>query len=108
MSYGLQMLTGFCSTLLGFLVIVGCVVIVNRMHRPAPALPVGIDRMMRETVIVTLKTGEAWQGVLFEDDSRTIVLRNAFGLGMADRGENLPVDGELILFVVDIAYAQKP
>ena len=70
--------------------------------------PSGIDRLIREQIIVTLKTGEAWQGVLWEDDGRVLVLRNALGLGMAERAENLPVDGELILFVSDIAYAQKP
>ena len=77
----------------------------KRVSSPSPA---GVARLMRETVIVTLKTGEAWQGVLWEDDGRVLVLRNALGLGMAERAENLPVDGELILFVSDIAYAQKP
>ena len=73
-----------------------------------PPAPAGVERLIRTKLIVTLNSGAAFEGVLWEDDGRTWILRGAVALGAADRGENLPVDGELILFVVDIAYAQKP
>lgn len=70
--------------------------------------PAGIERLVRASIVVTMKTGETFSGVLWEETPREIVLRNAKGLGMAERGEPLPVDGELLIFVDDIAYVQKP
>lgn len=70
--------------------------------------PKGIARLWRQTVVVTLKTGPAFSGVLWEEGPREIVLRSANGLGMAEKGDNLPVDGELLIYVADIAYMQKP
>jgi hypothetical protein len=67
-----------------------------------------VNRLTREKLVVTLKSGAAFEGVLYEADERTWILRGVFALGAGDNGENVPVDGELLLFVVDIAYAQKP
>lgn len=75
---------------------------------PPPPDPSGIERLVRDQIVVTMKTGETFSGVLWEETPREIVLRGAAGIGMADKRENLPVDGELLIFVSDIAYVQKP
>lgn len=67
-----------------------------------------VQTRMRSKVVVTLKSGETFGGVLWEHDARAMVLRGAYLIGAAERGESLPVDGELLLYVVDVAYWQKP
>jgi len=79
-----------------------------RAVQPAPE-PAGIERLYREPVVVTMKTGESFSGLLFEHTDREIVLRGAHGLQMAPDGrDNLPIDGEVLIFIRDIAYMQKP
>lgn len=76
---------------------------------PAPeAPPSTVDRLTRERFVVTLKSGASFSGVLVEDDGRVWLLRETQALGAGDNGTPLPVDGELLLFVADIAYAQRP
>jgi small nuclear ribonucleoprotein (snRNP)-like protein len=70
--------------------------------------PTTVDRLLRSKVVVTLKTGESFGGVLWEHDRTALVLRKTYGVGMAEKDTNLPVDGELLLYLVDIAYVQKP
>ena len=70
--------------------------------------PFVIRTRLRSKVVVTLKSGAAFGGVLWEHDRTALVLRGAYAIGAADRGENLPVDGELILYAVDVEYIQKP
>lgn len=67
-----------------------------------------IASRVRSKVIVTLKTGQSFAGVVVEADDQAWVLRSADALGGADDGSDLPVDGEIILLTADIAYAQKP
>lgn len=67
-----------------------------------------ISSRLRERVIVTLKTGEAFAGLLFSHDSKALVLRQTEALGAGERGTNLPLDGELIVLLPDVAYIQKP
>lgn len=63
---------------------------------------------LRQRLVVTLKSGAAFQGLLFQADRSTWVLREVVALGAADRGENVPLDGEVILAVAEIDYCQKP
>lgn len=65
-------------------------------------------RFERERVVVTLKSGAAYSGVLYEADERHWVLKGAVGLAAGDNRTDVPVDGELLLFTRDIDYAQKP
>jgi small nuclear ribonucleoprotein (snRNP)-like protein len=60
---------------------------------------------MRADIIVTLKAGQSFAGVLFETDRRLIVLRDATELQVQ---ATVPVDGELIVRWDDVAYIQKP
>lgn len=65
------------------------------------------DRLRRR-VIVTLHSGDAFRGVLFEADRDVWVLREAEALGVGENRSNLLVDGELLVLAVDIAYVQMP
>lgn len=62
---------------------------------------------MRERFLVTTKDGAAFSGVLFEQDDRALVLRDAQAIGMGENKANLPLDGEIILLLPDIAYLQR-
>lgn len=66
-----------------------------------------IDRRRRR-VLVTLKTGEAFSGVLFAVDRDAIVLREAVAVAYGARSENVAVDGEALILRPDIAYLQLP
>jgi len=72
----------------------------------------GRDRLLRERlcdkVVVTLKTGPSFSGVLFKVDDRAVILRDTQALGAALNGDHLAVDGELVLFRTDIEFLQRP
>lgn len=65
-----------------------------------------VESRMRERLLVTLKSGEAFAGVLWEADERVWVLRSAEAVTANSRP--VPVDGELVLLTASIAYANKP
>ena len=67
-----------------------------------------IASRVRERVIVTLKSGDSFVGVLFSHDSKALVLREAEALGAGERRTNVLLDGELIVLLPDVAYIQKP
>ena len=60
---------------------------------------------VRREVVVTLTSGPAFSGVLFDSDAVCCVLRDAVGL---NSDKPVPVDGELLLRWSDIAYVQLP
>lgn len=65
----------------------------------------GVVRRRRHSpVIVTLKSGAGFKGVLVADDSRALVLGNA---ETVDDGRPVPVDGEVIVPWGDVKYVQK-
>lgn len=70
------------------------------------------DRLLRERlcdkVVVTLKTGAAFGGVLFKVDDRVVVLRDTKALGAGPTGDHVAVDGELFLSRSDIDFMQRP
>jgi len=62
-----------------------------------------------KNVIVTLKSGESFQGALWDRDRRAWVLRNAEQLTVVDsRPTATAVDGEVVILTENIAYAQRP
>lgn len=67
-----------------------------------------ISSRLRERVVVTLKAGDSFSGVLFSHDSKALVIREAEALGAGERRTNLALDGEIIVLLVDVAYIQKP
>lgn len=70
------------------------------------------SRLLKERlhyrVVVTLKSGLAFEGVLYAIDAQAWVLRDTSALGAGDKNANVPVDGEVVLLTADIAYAQRP
>jgi small nuclear ribonucleoprotein (snRNP)-like protein len=80
--------------------------LVGALARTAPH-----DRLLRERlredVVVTMKSGEAFRGVLFAADGRSFILRDAKALTDAS-ARPVPVDGELILPRDQIDYFQRP
>lgn len=60
---------------------------------------------LRKQVIVTLKDGSAFAGVLFDIDPDIVVLRNTVSIGDEKR---VPVDGEVLLERKEIAFYQVP
>lgn len=63
---------------------------------------------LRRRVLVTLKAGDAFDGVLFDADAQSLVLRNASQVGVVNRGTPVPVDGEVLVILEDVAYLQLP
>ena len=62
----------------------------------------------RERVIVTAKTGDSFGGILYSSDNKALVLREASALGAGERSTDLPLDGEIIVLLADVAYIQRP
>jgi hypothetical protein len=79
----------------------------QRTALPPTPEPTGLSMLVREQIVVTMKTGETFSGVLWEETGRELILRGAAGVSM-DRGNDIGIDGELLVFVTDIAYVQKP
>lgn len=63
-----------------------------------------VRRRRRCPVVVTLKSGGGFKGVLVDDDSRAVVLRNVESL---EDAKLLPVDGEVIVPWSDVKYLQR-
>jgi small nuclear ribonucleoprotein (snRNP)-like protein len=62
----------------------------------------------REMVMVTLKDGLCFTGILYSCDDKALVLRRAEAVGHGENGTNAPVDGEIILFNADVHYINRP
>lgn len=78
----------------------------------ALAIGWGRDRLLRrrarQVVVVTLKSGLAFRGVLFDVDARSFVLRNAEALEQGQDGTHVPVDGEVFMSRSDVEFWQRP
>lgn len=59
---------------------------------------------LRRAVLVTLKNGASFRGVLMECDREALVLRNTEHVD--GRGNPTPVDGELIVLLADVQFIQ--
>lgn len=53
--------------------------------------------------VVTLKSGDGFSGVLAAVDSSALVLKDAEKIGDG----SVPVDGEVIVLLADVKYAQR-
>lgn len=58
--------------------------------------------------MVTTKDGAAFSGVLYSYDKSALVLRNAAAVGAGEDKTDLPLDGELIVLLADVAFLQRP
>jgi small nuclear ribonucleoprotein (snRNP)-like protein len=66
-----------------------------------------IRNHLRHRVVVTLKDGSAFSGVLYQADSEAWLLREA-QLDAGPKREPVGVDGELLILRPDVAYLQIP
>ena len=62
----------------------------------------------RERVVVTTKGGDSFAGILYSADDKALVLRQTSAVGVAEDKTDLPLDGELILLLADVAFIQRP
>lgn len=67
-----------------------------------------IRSRLRDKILVTTKDGAAFSGVLADADTKALVLRHAEALGAADDKSNVPLDGEVIILLPDVAFIQRP
>lgn len=67
-----------------------------------------LRKRLLHRVVVTLKNGQSFEGLLHEADGHAWFLRDASAVGMGERQTNLPLDGEIVLLVAEIAFAQRP
>lgn len=63
---------------------------------------------LRRQVIVTLKTGESFAGILFDVDKELLVLRKAHMLDVPAAGDRAPVDGEVLVLRDEVSFLQVP
>lgn len=61
---------------------------------------------LRERFVVTMSDGQAFAGLLYAVDGRSLILRDAEAL--TPNAKTTPVDGELILPRSSVAYMQRP
>jgi small nuclear ribonucleoprotein (snRNP)-like protein len=62
----------------------------------------------KRRTIVTLKSGEAFEGLLISIDSDCLVLREASALSYGQGSQNVIVQGEAVLLRSEVAYLQFP
>lgn len=60
----------------------------------------------RETVIVNLKSGRSFRGVLWQRTGGFLVLKHAQTIGRGPDGGLVPVDGEVLVPFGDIEFVQ--
>lgn len=64
-----------------------------------------LRKMILERFIVTLRSGESFDGLLADADTKTIRLVSSYALSGKDR---VSVDGELFIPRNEITYLQRP
>lgn len=91
-------------SLAGVLVLLAVGLIVWYSHLTAKDRIVASHTLQR--TVVTLKTGETFDGLVRDADARTLVLVKASS--MTQGKDPIPVDGALYLDRADVAYLQRP
>jgi hypothetical protein len=64
-----------------------------------------IRQCLRDRFVLTLHSGETFEGLLLDVDDKTVVLADAFALTGSDR---VAVDGTLYLPRAEVSYMQRP
>ncbi len=67
-----------------------------------------LETRQRTRVLVTTHGDVTFAGVLWESDDRALVLRNAEVVSADPGAVNVPLDGEVIVLLLDVAYIQRP
>lgn len=90
------------------------VMVVAWVFRPQPPAPVVVEPRVRsllderllDRVVVTLKSGTSFAGLLYAEDHGAVVLCNAEQL--QPDGTTVPADGEIVVFRSDVDFVQRP
>lgn len=83
------------------------VVAVLYRPRPAPLAPLTVlDERILDQVVVTLKSGSTFGGILYAEDQGAVVLAKAENI--AADGKKTPADGEIVLLRETIDFIQRP
>ncbi len=76
------------------------------------AILAGRPRLVRSRVksrvIVTLKSGATFAGVLAGADGQAWVLKGVTALGATVQDPSVPVDGEVLVLLAEVDYCQRP
>lgn len=62
----------------------------------------------RRRVVATLRDGQTFSGVLVDHDSEALVLAEATASAAGPGGRDVPADGQVVLYVEQVAYLQFP
>lgn len=96
-------------------VIVVAWLVLHRPQRPltvpAPALPPVparsvLDERLLDYVVITLKSGTTFGGVLYAEDSGAVVLAKAEHVQRD--GSKVSADGEIVILRGDVDFIQRP
>jgi small nuclear ribonucleoprotein (snRNP)-like protein len=65
--------------------------------------------LVKERLVITLKNGETFEGLLIEHDRKVVKLVEARALTISGGGNpSAPIDGELYLIRSEVNYMQRP
>jgi hypothetical protein len=64
-----------------------------------------IRQVLRDRFVVTLRSGESFDGLLLDADDKTLHMVDAHAL---EANTRLKVDGDLYLPRLEVAYMQRP
>lgn len=64
-----------------------------------------VRQHIRSRFLITMTDDKTWDGVLYDADQNTLVVRDASHVN--SDGSRLTVDGELFLPRLDVAYMQR-
>jgi hypothetical protein len=64
-----------------------------------------VKRALRERFVLTMQSGETFEGLLLDADDMTIRVTDAYAL---DGSARISVDGDLYLPRFELAYMQRP
>ena len=67
-----------------------------------------LNRRLRSRVLLVLKSGDAFEGILWEADREAFVLRNVTATAESTNPDPIvsPFDGELVVLTADVAHVQ--
>lgn len=65
-----------------------------------------VRSLLRERFVVTLRSGETFDGLLVDADVKTFRMANAFAVD--PKGNRVSVDGELFIPRDQVTYFQRP
>jgi small nuclear ribonucleoprotein (snRNP)-like protein len=77
----------------------------RRMTLPSFRADRLVKASLRERFVLTLKTGETFEGLLVDADQKTVRLVDAFAL---EGNNRIGVDGDLFVPRIEISYLQRP